>query len=349
MSRRLDRAVDLGRAVLREVRAEQLPFLAGSIAYHAFVSLLPLLVLALTAATTLGDTTLSDAVLQVTERVLTTGATDLLAAEVETASVGSVASVLGLVVLVWGTLRIFRGLDTAFSDVYETASENTFTDQMIDGLVVFATFTAAVLVAGATQNVLPTGGSVALAALRTLVGVTWLAVTFLPMYYVFPDTDVSVLEVIPGVVTAAVGLTLLQSLFRVYIALSDKSPTESALAGIVVLLTFLYFAGFTILLGCVVNAVFSNRSADVDVDPVIGGVPVDSATPQLQATLDAFEAASDEGGAEVVVGGKSVSMPSPAAVRVQRSGDDTVGVELLWRQSSAADSADGGDDPPAGS
>jgi membrane protein len=155
--------------------------------------------------------------------------------------------------------------------------------------------------------------------------------------------------VIPGVVTAAVGLTLLQSLFRVYIALSDKSPTESALAGIVVLLTFLYFAGFTILLGCVVDAVFSNRSADVDVEPVIGGVPVDSAIPQIQATLDALEAARDEDDAEVIAGGESVSMPSPAAVRVQRGGDDTVRVELLWRQSSAADSADGGDDSPAGS
>jgi membrane protein len=63
---------------------------------------------------------------------------------------------------------------------------------MVDGLVVFATFTAAVLVAGATQNVLPAGGGVALAALRPLVGVTWLAVTFLPMYYVFPDADVTV-------------------------------------------------------------------------------------------------------------------------------------------------------------
>jgi membrane protein len=63
---------------------------------------------------------------------------------------------------------------------------------MVDGLVVFATFTAAVLVAGATQNVLPAGGGVALAALRALVGVTWLAVTFLPMYYVFPDADVTV-------------------------------------------------------------------------------------------------------------------------------------------------------------
>jgi signal peptidase len=37
--------------------------------------------------------------------------------------------VLGVVLLIWGTLRIFRGLDTAFSDIYESEAANPFTDQ----------------------------------------------------------------------------------------------------------------------------------------------------------------------------------------------------------------------------
>jgi hypothetical protein len=32
-------------------------------------------------------------------------------------------------------MRIFRGLDTAFSGIHETESENTFADQLGDGLV----------------------------------------------------------------------------------------------------------------------------------------------------------------------------------------------------------------------
>ena len=55
MDARSSHLVRLGRAVVYEVRAENLTFMAGSIAYHAFVSLLPLLLLALAVATKVGN------------------------------------------------------------------------------------------------------------------------------------------------------------------------------------------------------------------------------------------------------------------------------------------------------
>ena len=59
------------RAVLHEVRTEKLTFLAGSIAYHAFISILPLLLLVLTLVQQLQNVALEDSVVSVMQAVLT--------------------------------------------------------------------------------------------------------------------------------------------------------------------------------------------------------------------------------------------------------------------------------------
>ena len=337
MDQRLERTADLGRALVREMRAEKVTFLAGSIAYHAFVSLLPLLVLALTVASAVGEASLGDAVLQLTQGVLTRDASDLLLEEVRAAASGAGVSAVSLAVLVWGTLRIFRGLDTAFSDIYESESENTLLDQAGDAVLVFGTFTAAVFVAGAANQFVPTGGGVGARVVQYVVAVLGLAVAFYPMFYVFPDADVTPLEVLPGVATTAVCLSALQSLFGIYVAFSSQSATESAVAGLLVLLTFLYLAGLTILVGVTVNAVASNRSADVDVHPVVGDHSRSEPTNRddLRAALDGFDALAEGTDATLTVDGDTFAVPQPATVTVEDDADETVGVEIRWRQSAA--------------
>jgi membrane protein len=340
MNRRVARTLTLGRAVVREARAEKLTFMAGSIAYHAFVSLLPLLLLMLAAVAAVGNRTLEAALIQLTLAVLTPGASDVLVAELRATSGSAGLSVFGLLVLLWGTLRIFRGLDTAFSDIYESETANTFLDQLGDGLLVLLTFGVALVAAGLLENALPSGDGAATWLLHRAVLVVGLAVTFYPMYYVFPDSDVTPLEVVPGVLVAAVGLTAFEALFRLYVEFSTQQPTQSTLAGILVFLTFLYFSGLVILLGAVVNAVLSNRSKDVSVRPVFGGVDPDerpSASSQAAVLtavrrLDATLVDADE--VVVTVDGARVSLPPPDAVAADtdRSGliEGDVRLELRW-------------------
>jgi membrane protein len=266
-----DRVVTLARAIVHEVRAENLTFMAGSIAYHAFLSLLPILVLVLAAISTFGDQSLVDAFLRLTQSVLTRGAGEVVVDELSATRGSLSASLVGGVVLVWGTLRIFRGLDQAFSDIYESEAANTFVDQIGDGMVVLGTFAVAILGGVVVNSLFPATGDPLLSVVRRVLFVGGLVVTFLPMYYIFPDSDVTVREVVPGVVLAAVGLTVFESVFQFY--LSYRNPDEAGVVtGIVLLLTWLYFSGLVILLGAVVNAVLANRSADVNVDPVFGGV-----------------------------------------------------------------------------
>ncbi|MUV58229.1 YihY/virulence factor BrkB family protein, partial [Halogeometricum sp. CBA1124] len=61
--------------------------------------------------------------------------------------------------------------------------------------------------------------------------------------------------------------------FQVYAANAGRYEAYGVIGGVLLLLTWLYFSGLVVLLGAAVNAVLSNRSRDVNVDPVFGGIP----------------------------------------------------------------------------
>jgi membrane protein len=332
------RAAELLRAVFHEIRTENLTFMAGSIAYHAFVSLLPLVLLLFFVVSRLENVALRDSVIEVLAAVLSPGASDLLREGVSDTGTG--VSVLGLAFLVWGTLRIFRGLDTAFSDIYESESRNSFLDQITDGLIVLGTFALAILAASLLVSALPSGGSGPLWAVlggAVLAGV--LAVVFFPMYYVFPDSDVTVVEVLPGTLLAAIGLTVFERLFRLYVEFSARSPSQSVVASILVLLTWLYVSGLVILTGAAVNAVLSNRSQDVEIGPLLGDYESGAETPDRTQLLDDIakldRLLAEAESVSVHVDGQEVTLPPPSSVESDTGSgplglDDAVGIELRW-------------------
>jgi membrane protein len=338
MNQRLDRALTVGRAIVHEVRTEKITFLAGSIAYHAFVSLLPLLLLVLAVIAAVGDASLQQGFISLTEAVLTPEAGEVLVGELRDA--GTSVSVFGLVVLVWGTLRIFRGLDTAFSDIYESEARNTFADQLADGIVVLGAFAAALIAGAAVESLVDfeAVGTVGWVLHRLLLVVA-LSVVLFPIYFIFPDEDVSVVEVVPGVLFASAGLTVFESVFRYYVEYSGRTGDGSVVAGILVLLTWLYVSGLVILLGAVVNAVLSNRSEDVNVRPVLGGVEYDPDRDRVDrgSVVGALERLDRllETADEVVVSadGEEVRLPRPDGVTTETGGDllpGSLSLEFRW-------------------
>ncbi|MFC7071313.1 YihY/virulence factor BrkB family protein [Halobaculum lipolyticum] len=354
------RAVSLARAVVHEIRTEKLTFLAGSVAYHAFVSLLPLLVLVVLVLTTVGGEGLEAAFESLVAAALTPDAGRELLAELERASASTTLSVLGIGVLVWGALRVFRGLDTAFSDIYETEAENTFLDQLSDGLLVLVAFGAAVVAGAALEGALGggPGGPAAWLLGRVALALAVSAALF-PMYYVFPDTDVTVVEVLPGTVFAGTALAAAEASFRVYVSWSSARPDRSVVAAILVFLTWLYVSGLVILVGAALNAVLSNRSADVSIVPVFGRRPDPTERPdgdavvgdltRLRALLADTDGDADAGGAvTITVGDESVTLPAPERAAVDTasaSGDGGVGVSLRWFPVDDGDDGDPDADP----
>ena len=193
----------LGRAIVvsvyREARAENLTFMAGSVAYHAFVSLLPFLLVLLVAVQAATDGAVARDVVTGIGGYVSPNNGALLADAVVSASASTGLSILGLVTLVWGTLKVFRTLDKAFSDIYETEAANPLADQLSDGVVVLLGVGTAAALAALAGTVVSLDGSGLVGQLVVWVAfVAGLALAFFPIYYVFPDEDVTVREVLPA-------------------------------------------------------------------------------------------------------------------------------------------------------
>ena len=249
------------RETLGYAREQEITFLAAGIAYYAFVSILPALLLALAIASFVGGDAFADHVVGTVQTLLSPKAQDIVQDSLSSASGRGSATIIGFLVLIWSTLRVFRGLDEAFSRVYGVNVAEPFTETLTDAAVVLSVIAVGVAGVAVVNILLPS-----LAWLpfeRTLASLALLFAlvpVFLPLYYFFPDTDVTVREVLPGTIFATLGWTALQAGFSVYVDSAAQFSAYGVLGGALLLVTWLYLGGIVLLFGAVINAVLAGTA-----------------------------------------------------------------------------------------
>jgi len=249
------RATTVGRDLLSAVRTQQVSFLSASIAYYMFVSLLPLLLLGLAVATFVGGDAFADRVVAALSVALTPQAAGLVGGALRNASGRGGATAVSLAVMVWGSLTVFRGVDTAFSRIYDSHEGGGFLDSIVDAAAALGGIALALVgftVVGSLGAVF--GVNVAFGGLAL---VPILVVAFFPLYYLFPDTPLTARDVLPGTLFAAVGWTVLATVFSLYASVAGSFQLYGVIGGVLLLVTWFYFAGQLLLLGAVLNAVLT--------------------------------------------------------------------------------------------
>lgn len=256
--------------IIIEVRTQQLPFLAGSFAFHLFLSLVPAVLLVWIVAATVAGDQITAQLIGWTGRYLSVSGQTIVVQAVETARHRTSGSLLGLAVLVWSVLRIFWGLDIVFCRLYGAPDGKSLTHQIRDGCVgilAIAVSLTAMVVVSAVFTVLPSlplswvGPSILL-----LLGLT---IVFVPLYYVYPPVPITVREILPGAAVAAVGWTLLQGLFKLYVAFTPITDIYGVVGGVILVLLWLYAGTLLLLVGIVVNVVLAKRVTTTD-EPIPG-------------------------------------------------------------------------------
>ena len=251
-------AVSTVRTVVEEVRENNITFMAGSIAHSAFLSLLPLLLLLLVITLAVGNETLTAELLEFSRRYLSPVGQGLLYEALANASDRAGASIIGIVTLLWGMLRVFRGINTAFDELYGDDSSGIL-EQVLDGIVVFVSIVLATLGTALGITYIAVGDHPVGVALNPLVLVVGLIVAFFPIYYRFPQPDIHPREALPGTLVAAVGWVLLEVVFGLYVDLVEAVSMYGVLGSIILLLVWLYAVAFVLLVGAVVNLVLAGR------------------------------------------------------------------------------------------
>lgn len=241
-------------------------FLAAGVAYYAFVSLVPALLLLLVVATTVFGDVLAAELLASVGDFLTPAGEEAIGGAVASAQGRAGASLLGVVVLLWSTLKVFRGLDTAFIEVYGIEERVTFLEQLTDaGSVVIGIGVGitTMLVVGAVAAAadVPLLASASVLALPVI-----LTVVFLPMYLLLPDPEITLREALPGAVFAAAGWTVLQAGFQAYAATAGQYQVYGVVGGVLLLVTWLYVAAIIVIVGAVINATLAVGSTGSPAD-----------------------------------------------------------------------------------
>jgi YihY family inner membrane protein len=310
------------RAVVREVRARDVTMLAASIAYYAFVSVLPLFVLAAVVATALGGESLRATVLALAAQYLLPVGRELVAAALSNTTGQGGVTAVGFVLLLWGSLKLFRGIDTAFARIYGTEARGLLHGVRTGVTVLVAvgvgSFGAVALVGAVAVVRLP---FVSVLAPGTFFAV--LVVVLAPVYVLTPAVDVSLREALPGAVLGASCWTILGTAFALYTAVASTSARFAlygVLGAVLLLVTWFYLAGLSLLVGATLNAVLGGHTAprdrqvqhppdrddvttamtgddthgDADPSPAPDIEDLEDRIEAVRADLDAFEADVDE-------------------------------------------------------
>ena len=252
-------AVAVGKAVVALVREREVSFLAAAIAYYAFVSLLPALLLLLVVAATLGGPELAAEVVAATGNALSPVGQELVRSTLVDAAGATPATLVGVVLLGWSTLKVFRGLDVAFSRIYGTEPAGSLVGRVRDAAVALGAVGAGLAALVAVGVAVSYAGVALAGALGTVALVAVLSVVFFPLFVIFPDAGGDLADAVPGTVFAAVGWTLLGTGFRLYAGMAGQFDVYGVLGAVLLLVTW-YYAGATVLLvGAALNAVLAER------------------------------------------------------------------------------------------
>lgn len=253
---RLAAGVALTREVVSILEEKQLTFFAAGVAFYAFVSLLPAILLVLALSTTIFGEQVATAILGFINEFLTPGGQTAVSDAIVGASGRIGATVVGAVGLLWSALKVFRGLDIAFMQVYGFDSQITFVGQVRDAFVVAVSLIAGVflmVVVGIAIATVPLGPFLEIAAIFTLP--VALTVVFFPLYYLLPRQPVTARGVFPGTLFAAIGWSILQYVFQLYAGIAGLYQIYGLIGGVLLLVTWLYIGAVILLVGATINAV----------------------------------------------------------------------------------------------
>ncbi|WP_148415933.1 YihY/virulence factor BrkB family protein [Haloferax sp. KTX1] len=261
-----DGARRLAARTLAVTREKNVTVTAASLAYYAFNSLVPLTLLVFVLVTTYGRV---ESLLPTFELLVGVDLTQFESTlrQVSGQSAGRLrAAALALGIFLWSSFRLFRGMDSVFSEVYGARKEVSMFRRFLNSALVMATVAVGVAVIAAAGLVVSFRVTQLLWSVAAPI-LLWVVLTvlFVPMYALFPGVDVAPLEPVPGAALAALGWTASLQVLRVYFGVSQSIELYGAAGGVLLVLTWLYVGSLALLLGVVVNAVLANR-VDADAD-----------------------------------------------------------------------------------
>jgi membrane protein len=243
--------------------ADRGPHLAAMIAYFALLSFVPLTFLSLALLGLTGRADESSFLVKEIKHTLPGTPIDRIIDLVHTLQDNATAlGIVGGAALLWTSLSLFSVLESAFNIVYGRPNRPFLQGKglasvlMVGSLVtLFVALLAGSLGVAALKEYVPTfadssGAAYALSISVSLVGVFLFLVS---CYYFLTNEDLSLREVLPGAIIAAVLLEATFQVLPIYQRYADLNPALRAFGAPAILLVWLYVMANVIVFGAELN------------------------------------------------------------------------------------------------
>jgi membrane protein len=265
------------RRALKETSADHVPMLAGGVAFFAFLAIFPAIIAAITLYGLVADPATVAAQAQSFTAALPQSAQPLVAGQIAQVTRGSgnaltVGLVISLLAALWSASSGVSNLMQAVNIAYDEDESRGFVKLRATallltlGAIVFVLLTLLlVAVVPAVLAAFPLGpvGTVLAQVVRWVLLVLVVTVALAVVYRLAPDRDAPRFRwVSVGAVVATVLWIIGSVLFSLYVNNFGRyGNTYGALAGVVVLLLWLYLTSFVVLLGAEINAESERQTA----------------------------------------------------------------------------------------
>ena len=254
------------KRTLKEIKEDRVTLIAAGMAYYWFLALFPA-VIALVGVLGLIDAP-AETINSMEESVRNTlpaGASDIMGDAIGNAnttkeSASGVAAIIGIAVALWsassGMIALQKGLNVA----YDVTEERKFLKAR---LIAFALIIATALLGGVPSPIFTFGDSTFFQVLGWVLTVVAVIVLFSVFYYLGPNRESPRWTWVSagGIVGALLWLVVSIGFFFYVNEFSSYGKTYGTMAGVVVLILWLYLTSLTVLIGGELNAELERQAA----------------------------------------------------------------------------------------
>ena len=274
MARNLGLA-ELLKRTFKEMGEDHLAAFAGNLTYKGLFALFPLFVFLLSLLGLFGAPELVNSLLEEISAALPRAAADFVEGQLlgitrqEAEAAFTLGAIISILFALWGVSGAFRSVMEAMNVVYEVEERRPFWKKYL--ISIFLSLTVAGLLLGALVLVVfgerlgsAVADSVGLGSVFELAWsvVQWPVLIFLVMfafalvYYFAPDVEQRFRWVSPGSVVAVVLWVVFSLLFSLYVNnFSSYNATYGSLAGVAILMLYLYYTALIVLTGGEMNQI----------------------------------------------------------------------------------------------
>jgi membrane protein len=267
--------MDIAKRTRKEVKADQVPLLAAGVAFYVLLALFPAIIAGVSIYGLVANPqTVRDQINQLAKTLSPETAT-LIGQQVQqvTSSAGGalgLATVIGILTALWSASSGMKALITGVNLAYDETEGRKFVK--LRGLSILMTLGAMVLLGVALALIVgfpavpdswPTVLQWTAAILRFVLLAVLLMAGLAALYRYAPDRDKPKWGwASPGSVVATVLWVLASIGFSIYVnAFGNYNKTYGALAGIIILMFWLYLTAFVVLVGAELNAEMELQTA----------------------------------------------------------------------------------------